>query len=41
MSIDILGSSRLQLHYIMTIIYLGGATPIVGLYCSVFRPRLW
>jgi hypothetical protein len=41
MSIDILGgssrlqlgSSRLQLHHIMTIIYVGGATPIVGLYC--------
>ena len=39
MSIDILvGSSRLQLHYIMTIIYVGVATPIVGLYCEcVFR----
>ena len=43
MSIDILvGSSRLQFHYIMTIIYLGGATPIVGLYFeSAFGPRLW
>ena len=43
MSIDILvGSSRLQLHYMMVIIYVGGATPIVGLYCeSVFGSRLW
>jgi hypothetical protein len=43
MSIDILvGSSRLQLHYIITIIYIGGAIAIVGLYCeSVFGPRLW
>jgi hypothetical protein len=43
MSIDILlGSSRLQLHYIITIIYIGGATPIVGLHCeSVFGSRLW
>ena len=43
MSIDILvGSSRLQSHYIMTIINIGGATRIVGLYCeSVFGSRLW
>jgi len=34
MSIDILaGSSRLQLHYIMIIIYIG-ATPTVGRYCE-------
>jgi len=32
----------LQLHYIMTIIYIGGATPIVGLYReTVFGSRLW